>query len=128
MEELNLKIKNKMKTMQQVTLTQRINYTKFNLGYATVDDVVKIIKEGNILINDYRYGQYIIKQAVEYIRSLKTKAERQEWKARLLPAVPIMVCSRKWKGIILRNIQTLRPWTLTIFTTMTKCTIYGEGL
>lgn len=87
MEELNLKIKNKMKTMQQVTLTQRINYTKFNLGYATVDDVVKIIKEGNILINDYRYGQYIIKQAVEYIRSLKTKAERQEWKARLLLAV-----------------------------------------
>ena len=76
-----------MKTMQQVTLTQRINYTKFNLGYATVDDVVKIIKEGNILINDYRYGQYIIKQAVEYIRSLKTKAERQKWKARLLPAV-----------------------------------------
>ena len=87
MEELNLKIKNKMKTMQQVTLTQRINYTKFNLGYATVGDVVKIIKEGNILINDYRYGQYIIKQAVEYIRSLKTKAERQEWKERLLPAV-----------------------------------------
>lgn len=56
MEELNLKIKNKMKTMQQVTLTQRINYTKFHLGCATVDDVVKIIREGNILMNDYKYG------------------------------------------------------------------------
>lgn len=87
MEELNLKIKNKMKTMQQVTLTQRINYTKFNLGYATVDDVVKIIREGNILMNDYKYGQYTLKQAVEYIRSLNTHAEQQQWKERLLPAV-----------------------------------------
>lgn len=87
MEELNLKIKNKMKTMQQVTLTQRINYTKFNLGYATVDDVVKIIREGNIFMNDYKYGQYTLKQAVEYIRSLNTHAEQQQWKERLLPAV-----------------------------------------
>lgn len=73
--------------MTKVTLTQRINYTKFNLGYATVDDVVKIIREGTILMNDYEYGQYTLEQAVEYIRSLKTKAERQAWKARLLPAV-----------------------------------------
>ena len=87
MEELNLKIKNKMKTMQQVTLTQRINYTKFHLGCATVDDVVKIIREGNILMNDYKYGQYTLKQAVEYIRSLNTHAEQQQWKERLLPAV-----------------------------------------
>ncbi|MBM6674649.1 BT4734/BF3469 family protein [Marseilla massiliensis] len=76
-----------MKTMQQVTLTQRINYTKFNLGYATVDDVVKIIREGNIFMNDYKYGQYTLKQAVEYIRSLNTHAEQQQWKERLLPAV-----------------------------------------
>lgn len=73
--------------MTKVTLTQRINYTKFNLGYATVDDVVKIIREGNILTNDYEYGQYTLRQAVGYIRSLATKAERQLWKERLLPAV-----------------------------------------
>ena len=73
--------------MKQVTLTQRVNYTKFNLGYATVDDVVRIIKEGNILMNDYEYGQYTLRQAVEYIRSLKTKAEQQVWKEKLLPAV-----------------------------------------
>ena len=73
--------------MKEISLLQRINYTKFNLGYATVDDVVKIIREGNILMNDYEYGQYTLRQAVEYIRSLGTKAEKQEWKARLLPAV-----------------------------------------
>ena len=73
--------------MTKVTLTQRINYTKFNLCYATVDDVVKIIREGNILTNDYEYGQYTLRQAVGYIRSLATKAERQLWKERLLPAV-----------------------------------------
>ena len=73
--------------MKEISLLQRINYTKFNLGYATVDDVVKIIREGEILMNDYEYGQYTLRQAVEYIRSLGTKAEKQEWKARLLPAV-----------------------------------------
>lgn len=81
------KFKLKKEIMKQVTLTQRINYTTFNLGYATVDDVVKIIKEGNILMNDYEYGQYTLRQAIEYIRNLGTKAEKQEWKARLLPAV-----------------------------------------
>ena len=73
--------------MKEISLLQRINYTKFNLGYATVDDVVKIIREGEILINDYEYGQYTLRQAIEYIRSLGTKAEKQEWKARLLPTV-----------------------------------------
>ena len=73
--------------MKEVTLTLRINYTKFNLGYATVEDVVKIIRDGNILMNDYVYGKYTLKQAVGYIRSLATKAERQQWKERLLPAV-----------------------------------------
>lgn len=76
-----------MKTMQQVTLTQRINYTKFHLGCATVDDVVKNIREGNLLMSDYENGPYTLKQAVEYIRSLNTHAEQQQWKARLLPAV-----------------------------------------
>ena len=73
--------------MKQVTLTQRINYTKFNLGYATVEDVVKIIRNGNILMNDYEYGQYTLRQAVGYIRNLGTKAEQQQWKERLLPTV-----------------------------------------
>lgn len=85
MEHLENKIK--LVFMTKVTLTQRINYTKFNLGYATVDDVVKIIREGNIFMNDYKYGQYTLKQAVEYIRSLNTHAEQQQWKERLLPAV-----------------------------------------
>lgn len=73
--------------MKHVTLTHRINYTKFNLGYGTVDDVMKIIREGNILMNDYEIGQYSLKWAIERIRSLNTHAEQQKWKARLLPAV-----------------------------------------
>ena len=52
MKILNLENKIKFDFMTNVTFTQRINYTKFNLGYGTVDDVVKIIREGNILMND----------------------------------------------------------------------------
>lgn len=86
-KNLNLENKIKLVFMTKVTLTQRINYTKFNLGYGTVDDVVKIIREGDILMNDCEYKQYTLKQAVEHIRTFKTKAERQAWKERLLPAV-----------------------------------------
>lgn len=87
MKILNLENKIKFDFMTNVTLTQRINYTKFNLGYGTVDDVVKIIREGNILMNDYEIDQYSLKWAIEFIRSLNTHDEQQKWKERLLPAV-----------------------------------------
>ena len=87
MKILNLENKIKFDFMTNVTFTRRINYTKFNLGYGTVDDVVKIIREGNILMNDYEIDQYSLKWAIEYIRSLNTHAEQQQWKERLLPAV-----------------------------------------
>lgn len=75
------------KSMTKISLLQRINHTKSNLCYATVDDVVKIIRDGNIQMNDCEYGQYTLRQAIEHIRSLKTHAEQQQWKLRLLPAV-----------------------------------------
>ncbi len=75
------------KSMTKISLLQRINHTKSNLCYATVDDVVKIIREGNVLMNDNEFGDYTLRQAIEHIRSLKTHAEQQQWKLRLLPAV-----------------------------------------
>lgn len=75
------------KSMTKISLLQRINHTKSNLCYATVDDVVKIIREGNVLMNDNEFGDYTLRQAIEHIRSLKTNAEQQQWKLRLLPAV-----------------------------------------
>ena len=101
------KFKLKKEIMKQVTLTQRINYTTFNLGYATVDDVVKIIKEGNILMNDYEYGQYTLRQAIEYIRNLGTKRPKsRNGKRGFCPQWLTTACFRKWKGIILCSIPT----------------------
>ena len=74
--------------MTKVTLTQRINYTKFNLRYADISKVINIIRTGNMVLYDKESGRYILlQQTIEFIRSLNTHDEQQKWKARLLPAV-----------------------------------------
>ena len=74
--------------MIKVTLTQRINYTKFNLRYTEISEVINMIRTGNMPLYDKESGKYIsLQRAVEYIRSLNTHAEQQQWKERLLPAV-----------------------------------------
>ena len=73
--------------MKKVTIIQRINFTKSNMAYVPVEQVIDIMRKGNFTLHDNQYGDYTSRQAVEYIRSLNTHAEQQQWKARLLPAV-----------------------------------------
>lgn len=74
--------------MIKVTLTQRINYTKYNLRYTEISEVINMIRTGDMPLYDKESGKYIsLQRAVEYIRSLNTHAEQQQWKERLLPAV-----------------------------------------
>lgn len=70
-----------------VTVIQRINFTKSNMAYVPVEQVIDIMLKGDFTLHDNEFGNYTLKWAIEFISSLKTKAERQEWKARLLPAV-----------------------------------------
>lgn len=73
--------------MKKVTIIQRINFTKSNMAYVPVEKVIDIMRTGDFTLHDNQFGNYTLKWAVEYIRSFKTKVERQVWKARLLPAV-----------------------------------------
>ena len=70
-----------------VTVIQRIHFTKSNMAYVSVEKVIEIMRKGDFTLHDNQYGDYTLRQAVEYIRSLNTHAEQQQWKARLLPAV-----------------------------------------
>ena len=70
-----------------VTVIQRIHFTKSNMAYVSVEKVIEIMRKGDFALHDNQYGDYTLRQAVEYIRSLNTHAEQQQWKARLLPAV-----------------------------------------
>lgn len=68
------------------TLLQRINYTKYNLQYIDFNEVVEVIRNGDLVLYDSEYGKYTLRQAIERIRTVPEE-ERQYWKSRLLPAV-----------------------------------------
>ena len=68
------------------TLLQRINYTKYNLQYIDFNEVVEVIRNGDLVLYDSEYGEYKLRQAIERIRTVPEE-ERQYWKSRLLPAV-----------------------------------------
>ena len=69
-----------------VTFTKRIQYTRHNLTYLSLRNVIQVISTGDMPLYDSEYGNYTLKQAIEHIRSLNTP-EIQTMKARLLPAV-----------------------------------------
>lgn len=73
--------------MKKISILQRVNYTKSNMAYVTVKEIVNLIQTGNMVLYDNEFGNYTLRQAIEHIRSLKTHAEQQQWKLRLLPAV-----------------------------------------
>lgn len=86
-KKLNPKNQEKFICMKTVTIIQRIHFTKSNMAYVPVEKVIEIMRKGDFTLHDNQYGDYTLRQAVEYIRSLNTHAEQQQWKARLLPAV-----------------------------------------
>ena len=69
-----------------ITLTHRINHTRYNLSYPTLSRVTGMIRDGNMMLCDSQYGKYTLAQAIEHIRK-QPENEKQYWKARLLPAV-----------------------------------------
>lgn len=68
------------------TLLQRINYTKYGLQYIDFNEVVEVIRNGDLVLYDSEYGEYTLRQAIEHIRTVPEE-DRQYWKSRLLPAV-----------------------------------------
>ena len=68
------------------TLQQRINYVKYGLKDITLGEVIRHIRNGDMPLYDKEYGNYTLRQAVEYIRSLD-ETDVDDWKQRLLPAV-----------------------------------------
>lgn len=68
------------------TFLQRINYTKYNLQCIDFNEVIEVIRNGDLLLSDSEYGKYTLRQAIEHIRTVPEK-DRQSWKSRLLPAI-----------------------------------------
>ena len=56
------------------------------MQYIDFNEVVEVIRNGDLVLYDSEYGKYTLRQAIEHIRTVPEE-ERQYWKSRLLPAV-----------------------------------------
>lgn len=70
----------------KATLAEKIYWTKYNLVYPELGDIIQMIRTGNIQLHDNEFNGYTLKRAIEHIRSV-APSDMQKWKARLLPAV-----------------------------------------
>lgn len=70
----------------KATLTEKINWTKYNLTYPELNDIIQMIRTGDMQLHDNELGDYTLQWAIAKIRSV-APSDMQKWKARLLPAV-----------------------------------------
>lgn len=70
----------------KVTLTEKINWTKYNLTYPELNDIIQMIRTGDMQLHDNELGDYTLQWAIAKTRSV-APSDMQKWKARLLPAV-----------------------------------------
>lgn len=70
----------------KATLTEKIYWTKYNLIYPELGDIIQMIRTGNMQLHDNELGDYTLQWAIAKIRSV-APSDMQKWKARLLPAV-----------------------------------------
>ena len=64
----------------KVTLTEKINWTKYNLTYPGLDDIIQMIRTGDMQLHDNEFGDYTLQQAIAKIRSV-APGDMQKWKA-----------------------------------------------
>ena len=81
----------------KVTLTEKINWTKYNLTYPGLGDIIQMIRTGDMQLHDNEFGDYTLQQAIAKIRSV-APGDMQKWKARLLPAVAYNGTFRELNG------------------------------
>lgn len=74
-----------MKT--NVTLLDRINYTKFGLVEKTVYEIIDIIRTGDLLLHDPECGAYSLRDMTSAIRKASDPAVQNGLKMQFLPVV-----------------------------------------
>lgn len=75
-----------MKELIKFAFLKRINYVTYNLNSITLTEAMEYVRNGNMTLYDKEYGNYTLRQAIEYIRRADEK-DREALKFRLLPAV-----------------------------------------
>ena len=78
-------------------MTEKIYWTKYNLAYPELNDIIQMIRTGDMQLHDNELGDYTLQRAIAIIRSV-APGDMQKWKARLLPAVAYNGTFRELNG------------------------------
>lgn len=80
----------------KITFAKRINFTKFGLMTKSLDEIIDIIRCGDLELYDADCGHYTLKMITEAIRNEHDPQRQNEWKARFLP---IVTFNGIWDGV-----------------------------
>lgn len=75
-----------MDTTTQMSLLTRIDWCKYGFSNKSIDEILEVIKTGEMLLNDDDLGSYTLRQITEAIRFETDCNKQNEWKAKYLPA------------------------------------------
>lgn len=70
----------------EITYLERINYTKSRLKIKSLNEIIDTIRNGSLILHDNEYGDYTLKQIIDFFRSMNP-LDLQNLKYRFLPAV-----------------------------------------
>ncbi len=70
-----------------LTLSQRLNWTKFNLETKSLAEILNIIKHGTYILHDDGLGDYKLKDITEAIREEANEQIQNDYKSKYLPVV-----------------------------------------
>ena len=69
----------------KVTLTEKINWTKYNLTYPGLGDIIEMIRTGNMQLLDNEFNGYTLKQA--------TASRSLAFHFCMSPGATLLICS-----------------------------------
>lgn len=72
---------------KSISLASRLQNTKYGLVEKSIDEIIKIIRAGDLQLYDPDCGTYSLKDITNAIRNEPSSQRQNEWKARLMPVV-----------------------------------------
>lgn len=81
---------------QELSIANRLNWTKFNLETKKLSEILDIIKGGLYQLHDYSVGNYTLKDITKAIRNETDERIQNEMKAAYLPVVTL---NGIWDGL-----------------------------
>ena len=88
----------------EISIANRVNFTKFGLAEKTVYEIIDIIRTGDLLLHDPEIGAYRLRDITQAIRNETDPTKQNELKAR---CIPVATFNGIWDGMKICNYSSV---------------------